>query len=182
MGLDIKSKSKIVTKKESPEAYEFNMLLDAETETMYVNPDFKSHMSEYNSEDSDDNILDYVKTEDSKEFGFSVGSYQAYNKFRNMLSNAVLGADAETVWDNADTYKDKPMYFLIDFSDCEGAMDSSVCQKLLTDFIENREKFINFIKEDNEIGDMDVQHYTEQYDNWVSALEVGADEGVLIFA
>lgn len=182
MGLDITAKSKIVTKKESPEAYEFNMLLDADTDTLYINPDFAGHMAEYNSSDNKDNIVDYVATEDSKTHSFKAGSYSSYNQFRNIVSKALIGKEADAVWDDPNTYKNHPAFMLIDFSDCEGCMDSVTCSKLLKDFTENREKFVDYLKNSSEVGDMDTEHYTELYDNWITAFTLAADEGVLIFA
>ena len=181
MGLDITAKSKIVTKKESPEAYEFNMLLDAEVETLYINPDFPNHMNEY-STDSPDNIVDYVPTPESKEHSFGAGSYSSFNEFRNILSNAVLEANAEEVWENRSKYENKPLYKLIDFSDCEGSMDSITSATLLKDFKENKDKFVSHVTSNTDIGEMDTENHIQMYDNWIQAFECAADEGVIIFA
>ena len=144
MGLDITAKSKIVTEKESPEAYEFNMLLDADTETLYINPDFPSHMNEY-STDSPDHLVNYLVTEDSKEHAFNAGSYASFNEFRNLLCVAINGIDAETVWENINKYEDKPLFKMINFSDCEGSMDSATAKTLLADFKEHRDTFVNHV-------------------------------------
>ena len=180
MGLDISAVSKIVTKKESPEAYEFNMLLDAKTDTMYINPDYTPQVAEYNGGDSDD-VIEYVKTEDSKSLDFSAGSYKAYNTFRNLLALGVLGVPAESVWEKPEKYAKSPMFLMIEFSDCEGTMDSATCKQLSEDFKANRDKFEAYLKSDSGIGEMDTEHHLEAYDNWQKAYDIGSDEGAVIF-
>jgi len=180
MGLNITAKSKIVTKTESPEAYEFNMLLDTKVETLYINPDFPNHMNEYSS-DSPDNIIEYVSSEDSKEYNFEAGSYSSFNEFRNLVCLAVNGVNAESVWKNKSKYENKPLYKFIDFSDCEGSMDSSTSKQIFEEFKANKDTFINHISSDDNVGDMDTEHHVDMYDNWIHALEIASDEGVLIF-
>ena len=50
---------------------------------------------------------------------FRAGSYSGYNLFRNTLSKSVLGVPDKTVWEKSEEYNGKPMYEIINFSDCD---------------------------------------------------------------
>lgn len=177
MGLDISAISNIATKQTDPEQYEFNELMDAEVGSFYINPDFPTHTGEY----GESGIVEYIETEETTTESLRAGSYSAYNKFRNLLSLSVLGVKAETAWENAGTFHDKPLWDIINFSDCEGAIDSVKCLKLHDELVDSRDMFISYIKNDTEIGDMDTEHYTNLYDGFINCFKIGSQAGVVIF-
>jgi hypothetical protein len=178
MGLDIRAISKIATKRTDPEQYEFNELMDAEIGQFYINPDFASHTSDYGLEPG---VVDYIQTDESTTESLRAGSYSGYNKFRNLLSLAVLGVKAETAWENVNTYSDKPLWDIINFSDCEGAIDASTSEKLRGQFQSCRTVFEDYITKDTDIGDMDTEHYMETYDGMIKCFALGSEDGVVIY-
>lgn len=63
-----------------------------------------------------------------------------------------------------------PFYELINFSDCEGAIDASIAKKLLADFKSFNDKA-------EEIGGA----FFENYKHWQSAMEIASNSGCIIF-
>ncbi len=178
MGLDITAISGVVTKNTDPIAYDFHSLLDAETNTFYVNPDFPEHGAEFEVSNGE---VEYIKSDEAEEFNFRVGSYSTYNKIRNLICLAIHGVKVENAWDNPGKYSTMALWDLLNFSDCEGVIDSVTSESILTDLKENREKFVNYIKQDTDIGDMDTEHYIDSYNSFIKCFELGADSGVVIF-
>lgn len=115
---------------------------------------------------------------EGEEYDFCAGSYSGYNRFREMLSEAILDVTPRVVWQDPDKFDGSPMVELINFSDCEGFFGPSISEKLAKDFKENREKFERFI---NEEVDFDREYYMRKYDDWTKGFEVAAKGGVLIF-
>ena len=159
-------------------AFEFHELMDDPIETFYINQDFPQHASEFKVDSSE---VQYVKQDDSEEFDFRVGSYSTYNKFRNLLSLAIHGIKVESLWDNEHKYAGTALWDLLNFSDCEGVIDSIVSTKILKDLEDNRDKFIEYLKKDTDIGEMDTEHYAETYNNFINAFKLGANLGIVIF-
>lgn len=178
MGLDIHAISGIVTKVTDPIAYEFNELLMAEPDEFYVNADFPEHAAEFGIKSGP---VEYIKTDESKEHDFNVGSYSTYNKLRNILCLAIHGTEVEKVWDNYSKFNKKALWELLNFSDCEGTIDSVVSTKILKDLNDNKTKFSKYIKDSTDIGDMDTEHYISTYDSLIKCFTLGADGGIVIF-
>lgn len=65
--------------------------------------------------------------------GFRAGSYSSYNYVREKLSELALGVQPREVWENPSAYEGKPLYELVNFSDCEGFIGPKTSAKLLTD-------------------------------------------------
>ena len=122
MGLDVYAISKIATKKTDPEVYEFQILLESDTDCFGISQDFPDHTLEYGTE----GIVEYVHTTDSAQMNFRAGSYSGYNKFRNFLSISVYGVSADEAWKSPDVYCSKPLWGIVNFSDCEGTFDSII--------------------------------------------------------
>ena len=68
------------------------------------------------------------------EFGFNAGSYGGYNRWRSMLSEIVLGVEADYVWKHTDQYNEKPFFYLIHFADNEGNIAGDIKKILQHDF------------------------------------------------
>jgi len=178
MGLNIRAISAIATQVTDPIAFDFHKLLDAETDSFYVNADFPNHTLEFEVKSGE---VKFVRSEESEERDFHVGSYSTYNKLRNLICLSIHGVKVETVWDNEHKYAGTACWDLLNFSDCEGAIDSKVSAVILKDLEENRDNFISYLNKDTDIGDMDTEHYTESYDNLIKCFELGADGGVVLF-
>lgn len=179
MGLDIRAISGIVTKETDPIAYDFHVLLDAETDKFYISPDFPDHTKEFGVASES---VEYIKSDESEEYNFRAGSYSTYNKFRNLMCLAINEVRVETAWDNSYEYSKKPLWSLLNFSDCEGAIDSITSAKILKDLQAYKDKFSNYIKNDTDIGDLDTEYYIDSYDNLIKCFELGANSGIVIFA
>lgn len=66
--------------------------------------------------------------------------------------------------------KSGPFIDLIDFSDCEGSIDTQTCRVLLDDFKNFENKAL--LKED---------WFKTGYNNWIDGLNIAVNEGFLIF-
>lgn len=123
----------------------------------------------------------YLDTFDTVQHHFRAGSYSGYNQFRNLLSKALLGVEASAVWEDPATFEGRPGYEMIDFSDCEGTISSSVADKLRQDLVENRDVFkahlIEVFGEDND----QVEWSMETYDNFIYAFELASENGVVVY-
>ena len=63
--------------------------------------------------------------------GFGAGSYSSYNMWRKSLCINISGYEIKDVWDNKRS--SIPCYELINFSDCEGWIPPTICEKLYDD-------------------------------------------------
>lgn len=111
----------------------------------------------------------YVSEGASMEFG--AGSYGTYNGFRSDLCMLAHNVYPNIIWNNPDIYKGSDFYELINFSDCDGVIGSSTAQKLLSDFKKYREAYL--LENDVWMG--------ESYENWIKALDLAGNDGMLIF-
>jgi hypothetical protein len=71
---------------------------------------------------------------------FRAGSYSGYGDWRDWLSSTFLRAKPLAVWEHPDQFADRPFYWLVDFSDCDGTIGPVVCRKLAVDFRVNLER------------------------------------------
>lgn len=60
--------------------------------------------------------------------------YSKYSTLRDIISRVVLKHDVKHVWNNVDNFIDKPFIEFLQTSDCEGAIDYTVAEKILHDF------------------------------------------------
>lgn len=66
--------------------------------------------------------------------GFDFGSYSGYGVWRDELCKKVLGVEPREVWNNPETYREQPFYWLINFADNEGFIAGDSFKKLKDDF------------------------------------------------
>lgn len=104
--------------------------------------------------------------------GFGAGSYSGYNNWRDQLAQKVLEMTSEEIWLEGDS--SKPFIELINFSDCEGYIGPKTCAKLAKDFNEYEEK----AKKHPPLED---DWFIKKYQEWKTAFNVAADNGVVIF-
>jgi hypothetical protein len=125
----------------------------------------------------------YLDTFDTVQHHFRAGSYSGYNRFRNILSRALLGVEASAVWEDPTSFEGRPGYEMIDFSDCEGTISSSVADKLRQDLAENREVFATYLieKENTQKDSDEFQWIMEVYDNFIYAFELASENGVVVY-
>ena len=102
-----------------------------------------------------------------------VGGYGFYNAWRETLSYMVLGVSPKTVWENEDDFIGKPFFELVDFSDCEGAFGSTVCEKLYGDFLEHKSRWFD--------AHPSISDYGEIYEQFMKAFKYASDNGAVKF-
>ena len=122
----------------------------------------------------------YLAEEGSECHDFRAGSYSGYNDYRNKLAECFLNVSDRGVWANPEQFEGKPFYEQIDFSDCEGYMGPEVSAKLHQDYVNGREQWEEWLKE-NEYNSDNVDWYLSRYDNWTKAFGLAADGGILRF-
>lgn len=100
--------------------------------------------------------------------------YSAYGRWRNWLSETMLGVPASIVWQNEARYTGEPFYELINFSDCQGIIGTEVAAKLAADFAAHQEKADRF-------GQGDGGWYARKYADWRKAFDLASDGGFIQF-
>lgn len=113
---------------------------------------------------------DYRTTDGSVVDGFSAGSYTGHSMFRDCLA-ALTGRTSRDYWKG--DINDAPFAELINFSDCEGAIGHEAAADLLADFREFEVQFMAANGEDSRDA--------IRYRAWMTALEIAADHGIVVF-
>jgi hypothetical protein len=124
----------------------------------------------------------YAFTRSSRRHSFRAGSYSGYNWWRNELSLFALGEEDESVWVEPQSFRGKPFWELIDFTDCDGRIGTTVAAKLAADFTGYAKKAARYA------GTITVEDYPEAGANWLAtyrefatALRLAAKDGALTF-
>lgn len=125
----------------------------------------------------------YSPSKEYRHHSFRAGSYSGYNRWRETLSLAIHGVMPSIIWDSPGEYKGKDFFEIINFSDCEGFMGPQVSKKLHSDFIKNREIFIQYLHSVHEKmeGSYSFNYDLRVYDDFTLSFEISKDSGVLIF-
>jgi len=119
-------------------------------------------------------------TAESVEGSFRAGSYRGYNQFRDILCKAIHGISADDFWSSGRYWGSEAFGALIDFSDCEGTICYSVAAELYRDFKEYKTIFKKYVKENCDDSE-DSIYYIDKYNEWMSALKIASDKGLVIF-
>lgn len=99
--------------------------------------------------------------------------YSKYSTFRDIISRVVLGHEIKHVWNNVENFLDKPFIDFLQTSDCEGAIDYTVAERILHDF----EKY-----------ELDIKPQLNEYqcrffDNYVCVLRKAVEnKGILYYS
>jgi len=102
---------------------------------------------------------------------FRAGSYSGYNHWRSDLAMMALGQRPEDVWAIPAAYRDKPFYYIVNFSDCEGYIAGVAAKKLAQDFADFQERADQHPSE----------WFREKYADWRKAFEFAAENGFVSF-
>jgi len=184
MGLDIMAISNLEKKHKLSEEqkalpWEFQPAKKATRITIDATPYGSEHGGFNKCEDMEGGK--YAETNETTEHHFRAGSYSGYNRFRKLLSDGVAGVDPHALWENEDQYKDSQMFEMINFSDCEGILGTGVCKKLYPQFLENRDKFENYLKTImSEDGDT-IRWEMSTYDDFTEAFRLGSQNGIVVY-
>lgn len=169
MGLDIVAYSNIQFSSEMETLSD--ILPGVEEQTIWVNPDFKEHAPDIPV--GGDNRVKGFFTEETNSMSFRAGSYSTYASFRKKLCRILYDTDPSMIWAEPEKWKDKPFYYLINFSDCEGIISSSICKVLLNDFLtlkRDEYKWIQLSEWDQEICN-----------DFIEALEIASIDGFIVY-
>jgi len=126
-------------------------------------------------------------------YHFRAGSYSGYNNWREALSVLGVGAAPEDVWSDC-SYERSPFYYLVNFSDCGGAIGMEYSAKLYQDFL-TQEPIIRAKFKTNEIVGLAEQYpqiawlqkryerawFWEKYRDWKRAFRLAMHNGVVVF-
>jgi hypothetical protein len=102
---------------------------------------------------------------------FRAGPYSYYNRLREAIA-ALVKTTPDIVWSQPEKYRGSPFFEFINFSDCEGAIDYVVAEKLARDFAEFQEKA------QKELSEMDYTKYRNFQDAFFLA---AVSKGVVIY-
>lgn len=67
-------------------------------------------------------------------------AYSGYWRFREWISQIVLGVECQVIYDHLEAYANAPFFELINFADNEGCFDFVIAEKLLDDFNRFKDK------------------------------------------
>jgi hypothetical protein len=185
MGLDVRAFNKIVrtdlsTRDEEDSETYFD---DDNYVAFYLNPHFPNAAIGINP--------DYFYMFE-KSIHLNCGSYGTYNRWRNGLAqmvgyplteydtgfNSIASSYAAACWEGATG----PFSELINFSDCEGTLDETVCKKLAKDFADYQEKANTFNSNDLFVRTGDRAYWLEKYNKWRELFELASDAGAIRFS
>lgn len=110
-----------------------------------------------------------------------IGSYSTYNIVRNIISRVTIGESAEVVWSTRD-YKGHGAGYLVDFSDCDGILDSYYCQHIAKDLTTHKQQLIEALMEEFDPDNDSFDYYNEYVSDIITLFEVGSDNGCVIFS
>ena len=123
----------------------------------------------------------------SDEDSFRAGSYGNYNQWRDLLAKfagyppieverygRIQTRYDEYVWQYID---EGDFYELINFSDCEGFLDTMTCKKLYNDFEQNKDRLETFKFEVNE----DATWFKSKYQEWLELFKFASENGCVSF-
>jgi hypothetical protein len=161
MGLDIVAFEKAKLLSENFEATPEEIDFEGEVFRIKINSHFKSH----------DHLVSGIYAPGGGVIEFSGGSYGTYNGFRYDLCMLAHNVDPQRVWNSKEIFEGGDFFELINFSDCDGAIGPTTARKLFYDFKKHREAYH---LENNEWDN-------ERYDDWMKAMELASNDGVLIF-
>jgi len=110
---------------------------------------------------------DRIKGEEGE--GFRAGSYIWFNGWRTWLAGFAGYRSHEYVWEHM---TEGDFYELINFSDCEGTIGAKTSAKLAADFKKHADRLPT---------DKAVRDYVRRYKIWMSAFEIAAQNGCVLF-
>lgn len=170
MGLDIVAYSEV---RFGPEMEAMTDILPGvEEQDLWVNHEFRDHAPDFPTDENGD--VKVFFTEGTKTMSFRAGSYSTYSSFRKTLCKVLYDIDDPLViWTEPELWKDKPFYYLINFSDCEGIISSSICKILLNDFLT--------LKQDEDKW-LQLQQWEQGICNdFIEALEIASTDGFIVY-
>lgn len=180
MGLDIHAASHLAFARPMPEGEDFDSLeeevnrqdkcLDEVYFLLYPNdPGWEAHLT-----GMEPGLYEYTPA--TEQCHFRVGSYSAYNWWREQLSRFALGVEPNTVWEDPDRFSGRPFVELINFTDCDGRIGTQLAAKLAADFRSHEDKATGFAA-----GLDGGDGFLSVYREFAVAFEVAAQQGALAF-
>ena len=180
MGLDIHAASHLRHVGPMPSEEELDRLEEAlEKEDKYLSDAY--FLMDENPEGFEQHMAGmktglYELSHESEEHSFRAGPYSYYNDWRRHLCLFALKVPAEDVWADPDQFAGKPFVELINFTDCDGRIGTTVAAKLAQDFrshFSQAEAYAHTLSE--------MKDWLEVYVDFLKAFELAAQDGALKF-
>lgn len=171
MGLDITAYRgvQLLETVEDAEAWEDNYyMVDGKPETTYF---YHEYLTDNPFADRAEGLTPGGVYTYQNKFDFGAGSYSGYNLWREQLCEAVFGFKPEIIWKNPTPFINAPFYYLINFSDCDGIINSELSARLAKDFAD-------WQKTADAHSD---EWFRTKYADWRKAAEIAADNGFIKF-
>jgi hypothetical protein len=113
---------------------------------------------------------------------FRGGSYTGYNQWRNDLAESIGWlTGTQGAWESGEDYG-PPFMELLNFSDSNGVIGSTVSKKLYNDFVDNEENVKKEVDSwylklhpTKEYDTSDMKWFNEKYDNFKEAFRVASN-------
>lgn len=118
----------------------------------------------------------YARTPETQVHDFRVGPYSYYNGWRRHLCRFALGVPQEEVWVLPYRFQGQPFVELINFTDCDGRIGTTVAAKLAQDFrshFARAEAFAHTLTT--------MEDWMLIYVDFLTAFELAAQDGALAF-
>lgn len=112
-------------------------------------------------------------------FNFRAGNYSGYNHWRALLCEKFAGIKDKDLWKNHNEYKYVNFYYLINFSDCDGIIDTEHCEILLNDFLVNYNRLIN--RDVDFSSEKEESNFISLYKDFMTAFAIGSNGGCVQF-
>lgn len=125
--------------------------------------------------DSANDIQEKVVYTYEDAFHWRGGSYTGYGLWRDWLAKMAGWKSIKDAWENSKP--GMPFHELLYFSDCEGTIGTSTCQKLLKDFINFQEKVLAYKNPEDYYAQINI----EQYKQWIKGLTIASKNGAISF-
>lgn len=123
----------------------------------------------------------YEFTKKSRKYGFRAGSYSGYGRWRELLCEFAFDQDIEDVWFDAQLYRGRPFIEIINFTDCDGRIGTSVAAKLAADFTSHAKRAKTFADTIKKNDSWSGEGWLEVYRDFARALRLAAKDGALKF-
>ena len=124
----------------------------------------------------------YEYTSKTRRHDFRAGSYTWYNWWRDELSVFALNVEAEDVWMDPEDFAGRPFVELIDFTDCDGRIGTTVAAKLAADFTSHARKATRHSSGVTDPDNPDAgEEWLQIYRDFARAFRLAAKDGALMF-
>lgn len=168
MGLDVTAYSKVKRIKRSPGQFDVDLYPKVEgvTAVHHANPSYPLQGAGFAFRQ----CYSYERSLQKR-----LGSYSSYNHKRNQLAMLAGWESAEACWRTDVALDNPPLGFLINFSDCEGIINTECSKIIHSELVTLQPKVGKFAQQENDL------YFEDWFATLLSVFEVAADGGYVEF-